>query len=216
MIPLLDEELEDKIDAVKNLILNEVNVKEVEYISDASNVLVKKIKPNFKQLGPKYGKMMKAISGKIQALEQEDIAKFEKEGNLNLQIEDQNIPLTLDDVEITSEDIPGLLVANDGKITVALDITITDDLKDEGIAREFINRIQNIRKESNFDVTDKIDITIEKHEKIMSAIDKFKAYISAQTLAKSINIVDKFEQNTAFIVELDDEIKTKIKVDKIE
>jgi len=109
-----------------------------------------------------------------------------------------------------------LLVANDGKITVALDITITDDLKDEGIAREFINRIQNIRKESNFDVTDNIYITIEKHEKIMSAIDKFKAYISAQTLAKSINIVDKFEQNTAFIVELDDEIKTKIKVDKIE
>ena len=216
MIPLLDEELEDKIEAVKNLILNEVNVKEVEYISDASNVLVKKIKPNFKQLGPKYGKMMKAISGKIQALEQEDIAKFEKEGNLTLQIEDQAIPLTLDDVEITSEDIPGLLVANNGKITVALDITITDELKDEGIAREFINRIQNIRKESNFDVTDKIDITIEKHEKIMSAIDKFKAYISAQTLAKSINIVDKFEQNTAFIVELDDEIKTKIKVDKIE
>ncbi len=215
MIPLLEEELEDKIEAVKDLILNEVNVKEVEYISDASNVLVKKIKPNFKQLGPKYGKMMKAISGKIQSLEQEDIAKFEREGDLTLQIDDQEIAITLDDVEIISEDIPGWLVTSDGKITVALDITITDELKDEGIAREFINRIQNIRKESNFDVTDKIDITIEKHEKIMSAIDKYKSYISAQTLAKSINIVDKFEQNTAFIVELDDEIKTKIKVDKI-
>jgi len=215
MIPILDKSLKHKFEAVRNLVLNEVNVKDVEYITDTTGVLVKKIKPNFKTLGPKYGKLMKQISAAVAQLSQEDIVTFERNETFELNVDSEKINLTLEDVEITSEDIPGLLVANDGRLTVALDINVTDELREEGIAREFINRIQNIRKESNFDVTDKINIEIQKHNLINEAIEKHKEYISAQTLAKSIELVDGFKQNSVHFVEIDDEIKTNIKINKI-
>ncbi len=215
MIPIIDRSLQSKFEAVRNLVLAEVNVKEVEYITDTTGVLVKKIKPNFKTLGPKYGKLMKQISGAVAQMSQEDIVTFERNETFELNVNTEKINLTLEDVEITSEDIPGLLVANDGKLTVALDITVTEELREEGIAREFINRIQNIRKDSNFDVTDKIEIQIQKHDLINTAIEKHRDYISAQTLAKSIDLVDNFEQNSVHFVEIDEEIKTNIKIDKI-
>ena len=153
IIPILNDHMIRQLDAVKNIILSEVNVKEIEYITDTTGVLVKKIKPNFKTLGPKYGKYMKQISTLIAAMEQSDIFDFEKNGRYQLNIGNESIDLSLEDVEILSEDIPGWLVANEGHLTVALDINVTKELKEEGIARELINRIQNLRKESNFDVT---------------------------------------------------------------
>jgi len=215
MIPILDKSLQGKFEAVRNLVLGEVNVKDVEYITDTTGVLVKKIKPNFKTLGPKHGKLMKQISQAVAKLSQEDIVSFERNENFELNVDTEKINLILEDVEITSEDIPGWLVANDGKLTVALDINITDELREEGIAREFINRIQNIRKDSDFDVTDKIKIQIQRHDLINKAIEKFSDYISTQTLANSIDLVDNFEQNSVHFVELDEEIKTNIKIDKI-
>ncbi|MGC9374192.1 MAG: isoleucine--tRNA ligase [Bacteroidales bacterium] len=215
MIPLLDASLKDKFEAVRNLVLSEVNVKEVEYITDTTGILVKNIKPNFKALGPKYGKLMKPISKAVAQMTQEDIAELERNEKFTINAGDEQITLSLADVEISSEDIPGWLVANDGKLTVALDINITDELLEEGIAREFINRIQNLRKESNFDVTDKIKIEIKKHDLIDRAIEKHKDYIGAQTLAKSIDLVNQFEQNTVFDVEIDDEIKTQIKIIRV-
>ena len=215
MIPILDKSLQEKFEAVRNLVLGEVNVKNVEYITDTTGVLVKKIKPNFKTLGPKHGKLMKQISQAVAQMTQEDIVSFERNETYELNVDTEKINLVLEDVEITSEDIPGWLVANDGKLTVALDINVTEELREEGIAREFINRIQNIRKDSNFDVTDKIEIQIEKHELINKAIEKFADYISTQTLANSIGLVDSFEQNTVHFVEIDEEIKTNIKIDKI-
>jgi len=150
-IPVFDEHLKSQIEAVKNLILSEVNVKSLEYIQESNNVLVKKIKPNFKSLGPKYSKLMKQIAVVISAMNQQDISKFESEGNYLITIEGNEVQLNLTDVEIMSEDIPGLLVANIGNLTVALDITITEQLKEEGIARELINRIQNLRKDNDFE-----------------------------------------------------------------
>nr|MDA3780611.1 isoleucine--tRNA ligase [Bacteroidales bacterium] len=215
MIPLLNNELRDKFDAIKDLVFNEVNVKDVEYISDTSGVLVKKIKPNFKTLGPKYGKQMKEISKAVNQMSQEDIIHFEKEGHFSIETQEKNIDLLLTDVEISSEDIPGWLVANDDNLTVALDINITKDLRNEGIARELINRIQNIRKNNNFEVTDKINIEIQKHDKINDAVTKHSKYISTQTLADEINLVDKIEQDLAEIVEIDTDIETSIKITKI-
>ncbi|MFC2151442.1 isoleucine--tRNA ligase [Bacteroidota bacterium] len=215
MIPIIDKSLQPKFETVRNLVLAEVNVKDVEYITDTSDVLVKRIKPNFKTLGPKYGKLMKQISQAVIQMSQEDIIAFESNEKYELNVDTEKINLAIEDVEITSEDIPGWLVANDGKLTVALDINVTDELREEGIAREFINRIQNIRKDSNFDVTDKIEIQIQRHELINKAIEKHKEYIGTQTLAKTIELVDKFEQNLVHFVEIDEEIKTNIKIDKI-
>jgi isoleucyl-tRNA synthetase len=190
-------------------------VKDIEYITDTTGVLVKKIKPNFKTLGPKHGKLMKQISQAVAKITQEDIVTFERNEKYVLSVDTETINLVLEDVEITSEDIPGWLVANDGKLTVALDINVTEELREEGIAREFINRIQNIRKDSNFDVTDKIEIQIQKHELINKAITKYSEYIGTQTLAKSIDLVEILEQDSIHFVEINEEIKTNIKIDKI-
>ncbi|MEO1548564.1 MAG: isoleucine--tRNA ligase, partial [Bacteroidota bacterium] len=160
MVPVLDEHQKTAIEAVSDLIKSEVNVKELQLLDDASGILIKKIKPNFKVLGPKYGKEMKAIAGAVATLGQEDIQKIEREGELMIPVENKNIKLQLTDVDISSQDIEGWLVASAGPLTVALDITIDDALKKEGIARELVNRIQNLRKESGFEVTDKIDIYI--------------------------------------------------------
>ncbi len=214
MIPVINKSFKKKIEAVKNLILSEVNVKEIEYVTDTLDILVKSIKPNFKTLGPKYGKLMKQIAGAIASFDQDEISMFEQEEKFLLKVEKEEIPLSLEDVEIISQDIPGWLVANDGKLTVALDIKITEDLKEEGIAREFVNRIQNLRKDSGFEVTDKINIQIQKHDFINKAIHNYKTYICSQTLANSISIVDELEQSKSISVEIDNEIETFITISK--
>lgn len=213
MIPILNEDMKHQLEAVKHIILSEINVKAIEYITDTSGVLIKKIKPNFKTLGPKYGKYMKQISAAIAGMNQNDIFQFEKKGEFQLQFDDETLTLGLEDVEILSEDIPGWLVANEGKVTVALDINITKELKEEGIAREFINRIQNLRKESNFDVTDKIRLYIGKHAQINEAVENFSTYIASQVLAESVNLTDTIDTN-AKEVEIDD-MTTYIKIEKV-
>lgn len=214
MIPVLETSFRDKLDGVKDLILNEVNVKSIDYLYDTEGVLVKKIKPDFKALGPKYGKLMKHIAAAVGKMSQKDIGTIEKEGAIEFQVENETITLSLEDVEISSEDIPGWLVATENAITVALDITITEALRFEGIARELVNRIQNIRKESDFDVTDKVHVLIEKHQLIAETIEKHGKYISAQTLAESIELTDKLRADNARKIELDDEIILRISVTK--
>lgn len=213
MIPVLSDTMSVQLEAVKDIILSEVNVKDVEYITDTTGVLVKKIKPNFKTLGPKYGKYMKQISATVATMSQSDIFNFEKQGHYTLNIDGENIEMNLEDVEILSEDIPGWLVANEGRLTVALDINITKELREEGIARELINRIQNLRKESDFDVTDKITLTIGKHKETDEAVVNFSQYIASQVLAESVNLADIMD-NDAKEVEID-EISTFIKIKKV-
>ncbi|GAF02020.1 isoleucine--tRNA ligase [Saccharicrinis fermentans] len=214
MIPILDVEFQEQVDKIKDLVLSEVNVKEMEFLTDTSGVLVKKIKPNFKTLGPKYGKMMKQIAGFINQMGQEEIALIEKEEKISTQIDGQTVEISIEDVEIMSEDIPGWLVASEGKITVALDIHITEELKQEGIAREFVNRIQNLRKDSGFEVTDKINLKIEKNDAINQAVINYKDYIASQTLAEEINLVDKCNESDAKRVEVDNDVETYIFVTK--
>ena len=215
MVPVTENGFTEKFEAVRNLILTEVNVKDVEYIQDTSGILVKKIKPDFKALGPRYGKLMKSIAAAISKMSQEEIAKLEKEGQFKLEADGQAVELGLDDVEIVSEDIPGWLVANDGKLTIALDVTITDELRNEGIARELVNRIQNIRKESGFDVTDKINIEIQRKEQLNNAVQEHKEYIGTQTLASGIELVDDIDPEKAREVEIDENLKTLLKVERI-
>lgn len=212
MIPVLDAQLQSQIEAVEQLILGEVNVKELEYLHETTGILVKKIKPNFKTLGPRYGKQMKEISAAVGAFTQEDIAQIEREQKYTLNLASGGVEMTIEDVEITSEDIPGWLVASEGKLTIALDITITDELRQEGIARELINRIQNIRKDSNFDVTDKVVITLQKHAEIDAAIANFKDYIAGQTLATDIILAETV--NNGVEIDLDNELILKIDVQK--
>jgi isoleucyl-tRNA synthetase len=213
MVPVPDNQFRKKFEAVKDLILAEVNVKEVEYIDDTSSILIKKIKPNFKALGPRVGKLMKEVSSAITALTPQEIAAFENNGNHTFTINGQQIALTTDDVEIISEDIPGWQVANEGKLTVALDITVSDELRYEGIAREFVNRIQNIRKENGFDVTDKITVLIEDHEFIHESVKRHASYIGSQTLATTVELVSGFKGNNVRDVEID-EVVVKVEVRK--
>jgi isoleucyl-tRNA synthetase len=179
-------------------------VKEIEYIDDTSSVLVKKIKPNFKTLGPRFGKMMKDISAAVTALTTREIADFESQGSYLFDINGQQVELTTADVEIISEDIPGWQVANEGKLTVALDVTVSDELRYEGIAREFVNRIQNIRKENGFDVTDKITVTIEDHDFIHEAIMRHSSYIGSQTLATKVTLAESLPGDKANEIDIDD------------
>lgn len=213
MIPLTNDKFKERFEAVKDLILSEVNVKDVEYIEDTSGILVKKVKPNFKTLGPRYGKMMKQISAAIGSLDQEDIILFEKNGSYTLKLEGEEVNLRLDDVEIISEDIPGWLVANEGSLTVALDVTLTEELKEEGIAREFVNRIQNLRKESGFDVTDKIHVSIENLDEIAPAVRKHSVYIGSQTLADHIELSSFEETKDVSWVDIDN-IPVRIRIRK--
>ncbi|ASV30412.1 isoleucine--tRNA ligase [Maribacter cobaltidurans] len=211
MIPILGEQDRKDILAVSDLIKSEVNVKEIQLLDDASGVLVKRIKPNFKTLGPKYGKDMKLIANAISALNQEDIQKIEQEGELSLQIENKNINLQFQDVEISSQDIEGWLVASSGKTTVALDITINDDLKKEGIARELVNRIQNLRKESGFEVTDRIDIKMLKDGLVEQAVTSNLQYIKAETLTAELDFEENLENGTEIAF---DEVNTKLFIEK--
>ncbi len=211
MIPVLDDNQRAEIEAVSDLIKAEVNVKEVELLDDASGVLVKQIKPNFKTLGPRFGKDMGLISKEIQNFGQEQIAKLERDGELVMDIAGKSITLSQDDVEISSQDIPGWLVANSNGITVALDITISDELRKEGIARELINRIQNIRKDSGFEVTDKITVKMEKNIQVEEAVLANESYIKSETLTESLIFVENLENGTE--IEFDD-IKTSILISK--
>jgi len=211
MIPVLDNNQRAEIEAVSDLIKAEVNVKEVELLDDASGVLVKQIKPNFKTLGPRFGKDMGLISKEIQNFGQEQIAKLELDGELVMEIAGKSITLSQDDVEISSQDIPGWLVANSNGITVALDITISDELRKEGIARELINRIQNIRKDSGFEVTDKITVKMEKNPQVEEAVLANESYIKSETLTESLIFVPTLENGTE--IEFDD-IKTSILISK--
>lgn len=191
MIPVLDEHQRSALEAVKALVLNEVNVKEMRFVDNTEGILVKKIKPDFKKLGPRYGKIMKALAAAIQQMSQEDINAFEKAGTFTLKVDGVDAVIDRADVEIISEDIPGWLVANEGRLTVALDITVTEELKKEGLARELVNRIQNIRKSSGFDITDKVIIKIVSATEMDGAIQSFREYISNQVLAKSIEITSE-------------------------
>ena len=193
MIPVLNQEIAGHLMHVKDLILSEVNVKELELLTDGAGMLVKSIKPNFKTIGPKYGKQMKAIAGIVANFSQEDIASVEQNAGWNGEFEGTSIELDLADFEINAQDIPGWLVASEGGITVALDITLTDELKAEGVAREVVNRIQNIRKDTGFEVTDRISIVVDTTDAISQAMKQFEAYICTEVLATSI----LFDQLTA-------------------
>lgn len=191
LIPVLDAAFKKHVQAVEEIILTEVNVKGIEYIDDASGVLVKKIKPNFRKLGQEYGPKMKEIAGKINAFGQEEIAEIERNDGISLELSEETIQLTLEDVEISSEDIPGWTVASEGKLTVALDITLTDDLKKEGIARDIVNRVQNLRKDMGLAVQDKIRINIEKNtELINAALEANMEYICQETQALSLDVTE--------------------------
>jgi isoleucyl-tRNA synthetase len=215
MIPLTGKKFETQLRAVENLILSEVNVKEIEYLPETSTVLVKSIKPNFKTLGPKYGKMMKQVAAAINAFSHADISTLEKEGKYVLDIEGQQLEILQSDVEIIAQDIPGWLIANMGTLTVALDITLTPELIGEGIARDLVNRIQNIRKDNGFEVTDKIRIIFPKNSEIFSAIEHNYDYICSETLAESISFEDELADNRSRRVELADRHETKVIVEKV-
>ena len=174
----------------------------------------KKIKPNFKVLGKKVGAMMKDVAAAIPNLSSGDISKFEKEGNFELQLNNQKINLVAEDVEILSEDIPGWQVTSDGNITVALDTSITEQLREEGIARELVNRIQNIRKDKGFEVTDKIDIKIKAHDAINAAISNNLTYICTEILAASLKVVENLEDEDSILIEVDDNIQTATSIKK--
>ena len=214
MVPVLNPRFRDQFDAVKDIVLSEVNVKELEFITDSEGIIKKKIKPNFKTLGPKYGKIMKQIAGTIAQFGQSDIADLEKTGNYRFTVGDEQVELTLDDVEIMTEDIPGWLVASEGGMTIALDIHVTEELKQEGIAREFINKIQNIRKESDFEVTDRVRLKIQKHDAFNEAVENYKNYICTQTLAAELVLVDDMNGATAREVEIDTDVLARISVEK--
>ena len=190
MVPVADAHQQESIEAVKNLILNEVNVKELKFVDNAAGILVKRIKPDFKKLGPRYGKIMKSLAAAIQGMSQENILAFEAAGTFTLNVEGQDATVELADVEIISEDIPGWLVANEGRLTVALDITVTESLRKEGLARELVNRIQNLRKSNGYDITDKINVTVLSSDEMDDAIKEFNEYIANQVLAVSVEITE--------------------------
>ena len=202
MIPLMDEAQRKNIQSVESLILNEVNVKELKFVDSANEMLVKRVKPDFKKLGPRYGKIMKQLALKIQGMEKSEIIELEKSGAVTLYVDGQEAVITANDVEIISEDIPGWLVGNEGRLTVALDITLSDELQKEGIARELVNRIQNLRKAKNFEITDRITIKLSSHPAIDAAITDNAGYIKNQVLADEITIVDEQLEND---IEIDDQ-----------
>ena len=211
MVPVVDDEQKRHIEAVKDLILNEVNVKEIKLLDSTTGFLVKKVKCNFKLLGPKFGKQMKAIAAQMSTLSQEAIAEFEKNGQYTLDIDGVPAVVDINDVEIFSEDIPGWQVANEGKLTVALEVTVTEELRKEGIARELVNRIQNIRKSSGLEIVDRIHVYLSKNTIINDAVIEYNNYICNQVLANDITLMDEVSDGTE--LEFDD-FKLYVKVVK--
>lgn len=215
LVPAADEGFRGQVESVKNLILAEVNVKELQFVTEDDGILKKRIRPNFKALGPKFGKLMKGIAAAMAEMSTRDIAAFERDGRYVLSVGGEQVEIEAADAEVISEDIPGWLVANDGSLTVALDIEVTPELRKEGIAREFVNRIQNLRKESGFDVTDKIVVRIEANERTDEAVRDFADYIAAQTLAQEVLIDGKLTADAAQRVELDADLSLLVSVRKI-
>jgi isoleucyl-tRNA synthetase len=211
MIPIDNAIQKEEILAVSELIKHEVNIKDIELLEDASDILVKNIKPNFKTLGPRFGKDMKLIANAISRFTSEDIKKIEESGNLDVVINGKIITLDLADVDISSQDIEGWLVANEGSLTVALDVAITEELREEGIARELVNRIQNLRKDSGFEVTDKIDVIIKKDEQIVNAVNANLEYIKTETLTEELEIIDQVNNGIEITF---DEINTRLFIKK--
>lgn len=209
MIPAIDDNQKRHIEAIKDLVINEVNVKELKFV-EGSDVLVKKVKCNFRTMGKKFGKLMKGIAAQMNNLSQEDIHTLEKEGKINIKVDDQEVAVEATDVEIISEDIPGWLVANDGNLTVALEIKLNEELKNEGMARELINRIQNLRKDRGLEITDRINVTIAPNDQIEKAVNAFADYIKGQVLADSITFADNDGNSTNF-----DDFDANIKVEKV-
>ena len=213
MVPVLDDATRKEIEAVSSLIMSEVNVKEIELIDEGSGILVKQIKPDFKKLGPRFGKNMKKVAGVIQQFGQEEISILEKQGAIDVLVNGENTTLTVEDVIISSQDIEGWLVANNGEITVALDITINEELKNEGIARELVNRIQNIRKDSGFEVTDKVEVIIQNEPVLENAVLQNIIYIKQETLTEKLH----FDNNVTSGIEIVfDDIATKLSIKKHE
>lgn len=215
MIPVLDEHFKQQIEKVRSLILSEVNVKEIEYIDESAGILVKKIKPNFKTLGPRYGKLMKQIAAAVDAFTPNEITTIENSGKIKLTVENQPVEILITDVEIITEDIPGWVVSNMGNLTVALDITITETLRQEGIARELVNRIQNLRKDKGFEVTDKIKVQIEKNSEINTPIENNFAYICSETLADSLDLIQVLDGEEKIEIEIIEGLKTFITIQKM-
>lgn len=211
LLPVLDDTFKSQVKAVEDLILSEVNVKEIDYVDDASGIIKKKVKANFKTLGKKLGKKMKSAAGVISQMNQDDIATIEKTNEFTFDVAGEPISISLEDVEITSEDIPGWQVATDRDITVALDITLTDELRAEGMARELVNRIQNIRKNKNFNITDRIHIEVQNHDEIKSAVNLFSDYICEEVLADSLKLG---MADTGEMIELNDEVSISVLVQK--
>ena len=211
MIPVLDTSEKEEILAVSDLIKSEVNVKEIELIDEGSGMLVKQIKPDFKTLGPRFGKDMKAVAAAILGLDQKQIATLEKDGEISVSINEKNTTLALQDVMISSQDIEGWLVANADGVTVALDVTLTPELKNEGIARELVNRIQNLRKDSGFEVTDRIEVLLQDNEKLKVAVTQNLQYIKEETLTEVLQFQPKIEQGNEIAF---DEIETRISIKK--
>lgn len=213
LLPVLDDTFKQQVEGVKDLVLAEVNIKEIEYITDTTGILKKRIKPNFKTLGRRLGKNMKAAAQIIGQMGQDDIAQIEKTNSYQLSINGDTYDLSMEDFEITTDDIPGWQVANDGPLTVALDVTITEDLLAEGMARELVNRIQNIRKSKDFNVTDKIKVQLERHEAVVPAVKQFGDYIKAETLSASLELVDRAENGEE--LELPDGVNVNINVEQL-
>jgi isoleucyl-tRNA synthetase len=196
MIPSIDATTDGYINSIKDIVMSEVNVKDIKLVDGSNGILVKRIKPDFKKLGPKCGKDMKQVAAALQNMEQEAIAQFEKAGEYTFSINEQAIVVSTDDVTIFSEDIPGWSVANDGNITIALDITLTDELISEGIARELVNRIQNLRKSSGLEITDRINLSLSASDSINQAIAEHKAYIASQVLANNLFLTNQLSNAT--------------------
>jgi isoleucyl-tRNA synthetase len=188
MMPTVDAHQRQAIEAVKSLILGEVNVKDLKFVDNAAGILVKRVKPDFKKLGPRYGKIMKQLAASVQIMTQEQITELETLGSFCFDVAGEKAVVELADVDIISEDIPGWLVANEGRLTVALDITVTDALRKEGTARELVNRIQNIRKSSGLDITDKINVVITDMPQVKEAFVEYQNYIASQVLANNISL----------------------------
>ena len=215
MVPIIDPRIQNQLNGVKDLILSETNVKELVYVGDDAGMIEKKIKPDFKVLGPKYGKLMKSIAAVVITFDSNQINTLQRMGELTIEVEGQTIQLHADDVEIFTEDIPGWLVASEGAHTVALDVTLSEELLEEGLARELVNKIQGIRKSSGLEVTDSIEIVIGFHPALTKAIENNKSYICAETLGASLTIVNQDPSANGSVVEITDEISVAITISKL-
>lgn len=215
LIPVIDESIRVQLDGVKDLILAETNVKHMEYVGEESGVINKRIKPDFKALGPKYGKLMKSIATVVTSMNSAQINELQREGTIAIQVENQTVDLSMEDVEIFTDDIPGWLVASEGAYTIALDVTLSDELVQEGLARELVNKIQNLRKTSGLEVTDRIEIIVQNHPLLSAAIENNKTYICAETLGASLEIRSDGAVSGGFPVELTEEISTVVSISKL-